>query len=296
MAVVHVFALKRGRSGSVEFDKSKRTYTQLFLVQTDDPADGPQVARTAIDPNGGPVIPQPGTFYIAGNDLDLGCYISNVHADQLGDSGLLWEVTVTAESFSDEPPKPQQDPTMRPPEVSWSTAPFQKVAEKDTVTGKPVANSAKKPFDPPVQVDDLRPVYVCTRNEGNFNRANILLYKDAVNTDAITLDTLPIAPGQAKICSIQAQRQYDNNQIYHQVTYEIHVSQDGWKESLLDIGLMQLDGTPCVDRNGEPATEPCWLDGSGNQVPWANIKAGASPSYVTYNVYPQVPFTPLQLP
>lgn len=302
MSVKAVYALKRDRSGSIEYDKSQRDYLQSFMVITDDPADGPQVARTAIDPNGGPVIPQPGVFYVAGNDVDLGCYVKRVRAEQEGDSGLIWKVTVDAESFNPDIPKPEPDPTQRPPEVSWDFGQFQRVAEKDVVTGKAIVNSAGQAFDPPIQVDDSRPLYTCERNEASFDPNVAFAYKDAINSDALTLGGLAVAPGQAKMQNISAHREFDNNQFYWAVTYQIAVKDDGWTEQVLDQGRYKLGQnnklTPCVDDQGNEVTDPVLLNGSGGQLdlpPAAPGNSGA-PVYLPFNVYDSLPFIALALP
>ncbi len=301
MAVTFVRPLKRGRTGTREAGAGKRTYTQTFIVGTDDPQDGSLTARTAIDPNGGPVIPQPLTFYVAGNEFDLGAFVKSVEAHEIGETGMLWEVTVTADSEMPEPPKDQENPLDRPPEVSWSFAQFQRVAEKD-ITGKAIVNSAGQAFDPPVQIDDSRPVCNIDRNEDAFDPTVIFQYKDAINSDALDIGGLAVLPGQAKMSNISARRQFENSQFYWKVSYEIHIKSDGWALSILDQGLykegVNNKPTPCTDDAGNEVSVPVLLDGQGGQLALPPAPPGqtGAPVFLTFEVYTQLPFEALALP
>lgn len=301
MSVTFVRPLKRGRTGTREAGGGKRTYTQTFIVGTDDVQDGSLVARTAIDPNGGPVIPQPLTFYVAGNEFDLGAFVKSVEAHEIGETGMLWEVTVTADSEMPEPPKDQENPLDRPPEVSWSFAQFQRVAEKD-INGNAIVNSAGQAFDPPIQIDDSRPVCDIERNEDAFDPDVIFAYKDAINADTLDIGGLTVAPGQAKMANISARRQFENSQFYWKVAYQIEVKQDGWNLSVLDQGWYKKGQngklTPCVDDAGNEVTAPVLLDGQGGQLALPPAPAGQSGAAVfkTFDVYTSLPFAPLGLP
>lgn len=301
MSVTFVRVLKRGRSGTRELGGGKRTYTQVFLVGTDSPLDGSQIARTAIDPKGGPVIPQPGTFYVAGNEFDLGCFIKSVEAHEVGETGMLWEVSVTADSEMPDPPRDQENPLDRPPEVSWSFAQFQRVAEKD-MAGNAILNSAGQPFDPPIQVDDSRPVCDIERNEDTFDPNIVFAYKDAINSDALDIGGLTVLPGQAKMSNIGARRQFENSQYYWKVNYQIQVKADGWALSILDQGWYKTGNngkpTPCLDDQGNEVTSPVLLDGNGGQLTLPPAPAGqpGGPFFKTFDVYPELPFAALALP
>lgn len=225
--IVSVREAFANRSGSTNADAS-RAYTRVFLVETDDPQDGPVLVYSA----GG--LPDLGD----GHPEDANAKVTSLRADQSEDP-KFWDVTVeystetTDESGSQS--TTQEDPLDRDSVIEWSFAQFQTIAE-ETINGDPIVNTAGDPFDPPLTKDDSRPVLTITRNEGGFDAARAIAFMDAVNEDAF----FGAEPGQAKVANISARQQFQNGLTFYQVRYEFHFRREGWFPRVLNRGFRQL--------------------------------------------------------
>jgi hypothetical protein len=278
-----------GRQGSVD-TKNVRNYTRTFRVITDSMVDGPfQVTDIP------PPFPSIFSFYSdPAGGIDLGAFCTKITPRQT-DEPFVWIVTCEFSSKVDNPEQAQagdtdKDPLTRPSVVKWSMAKFQRVLDRD-VNDDPIVNSAGERFDPPIEIDDSRPVLSITRNEPTIDPANIVAYQDAVNTDTF----FGCDPGTAKIDSIEAESAFENGTFYWKVSYTIHFRREGWDVQPLDQGYHHLiAGVPTVNRDpqsGNPYPAPRLLDGSGNL-----LGTGADPVFLDFEAYKEMPFAPLALP
>src|SRR5581483_6338239 len=145
MAVLSVREIWNGRRGSAD-EKAVREYARVFRVVTSNSLDGALVAETAVDPFNGTAIPNLFASYIEpnGTTFDLTAIARKIDVVQDDSDPNTWLVTVS-----------NPNPLLRPSEIKWSFAQFQRIADVD-IYGAAVVNSAGEAFDPPAEKDDSR--------------------------------------------------------------------------------------------------------------------------------------------
>jgi hypothetical protein len=288
MAVTSVKVNGRAR-GAYEAERFKRTYSQPYLVQTDSMLTGAvEVLITSGLPGGLPVMYS--TFQDpSGSYVDTGAFLVKLNPSQRSDNPFLWDVEAIYESEGLRPEQFVKSPFDRPTVQTATMQKFQKPAVIDQ-NGLAYVNSAGDPFDPPIEVDDSRPVLQLKRNEPTFDYTLPLVYKDAINADPF----LGISPGSCKCQAINSVGpQFENGVLYWEVTYEFEIRLEGWNLQVLDRGYRYLNSgalTPILI-NGLPCTTPRLLDGAGGV-----LSVGGTPKYRTFTPYPSLPFAPLNLP
>jgi hypothetical protein len=267
MAVVSVREIWNGRKGSAD-EKAVREYDRVFRVVTNSSLDGALTAETAVDPFLGIRIPNLFSSYIEPNGItfDLTAIARKIEAGQDDADPLTWLVTVSYSNHTDQPELGNPNPLLRPAEIKWSFAQFQRIADIDQFNN-PVVNSAGEPFDPPLEKDDSRPVLVITRPEAGIDPGLFYQYRDAINSDPF----FGAPAGTAKVQSIEATRRFENNFYFWDVTYTIHFRPDGWDLNVLDQGYNALDanGQPTVrilDKYGQALAKPALLNGLGQKL------------------------------
>lgn len=264
-------------------DKGEREYRRVFVAKsTNKLLDGPRTIRTT---NG---IPQIGTTYaVSPTDTDSGARVVDIDPRPLDDGGYNWEVDVTYSSKFDDSAA-LNNPLSAPAEFSGSFARYSAPFVKDIISGFAVRNSAGEPFNPPVEVDDSRPVFTIKRNEGGYNLQRAIDYQDSVNSDVF----LGIGAGLVKISNISFNRKFHNALEYYEITYEFECRREGWYVDILDIGLNEYIPpattlTPIYDTNGVPQL----LNGQGRR-----LTPGLAPVFLSYSAYKRRAFGPLGLP
>jgi len=173
MAVIEVNE-KTGAIGA-ENEKGDRTYTRVFHVVTNSSLDGGLTVRLALG------IPRRGDFYATQTDLDEGAFCKTITAQQDSENPRVWEVRV--EYGPSEDAQQDENPLNRAADVSCTFAKFQRVVWQDN-DGKGIFNSTGMYFDPPVEIDDSRPVITIERNEAAFDLSLASDFQDAVNGDS----------------------------------------------------------------------------------------------------------------
>jgi hypothetical protein len=282
MAIVSVREVASGRDGTLN-NKGERSYSRAFQVITDDPLDGPLLVRTASG------IPQRGSIYATATEIDPGAKVKAINPSQDADNPRVWTVKVDYDSVTEDKP---ENPLDRPIEISWTAAPYERVVFNDT-DGKAILNSAGDYFDPPLTIDDSRPVLTVVRNEPSYNPTLAIDYQDAVNTDSF----LGFSPGQVKVAKIDATSATENDIFYWRVTYEFHFRREGWALSVLDQGRYQkLNNKPVpipeYDESGNAVpgshvSDPVPLDGAGQRL----TNPGPDTAiFLTFKVYKERPF------
>ncbi len=332
MSIVSCELQKTGQGGSVNLEEGYCTPKLRYLIRTDDTANGMyEVLHTCI--NAG-LLPAPYSYYRTATEHDYNATLRSYDPQQQAEDPRLWDVTLNyssqyrpqrdaenaAQQASNFAPtdgsqpqagggqgqgnQDQNNPIGREPDISWSFAAYQRptmeIFDPDYFDDHglyiPVVTSAGEPFDPPVEVDDCRPVYRVSRNERFFNPAVAFDYMNAVNLDVFK----GAKPGQAKIQSITGEQQRERNIVYARVTYEIHFRTDtefGWQLRVLDMGTQKKVGgefRPII-RKSIPVANPVLLDGAGGVLEDADIAAG-NVHYRTFNVYKKRKFSKLRLP
>jgi hypothetical protein len=287
MAVVTFSELPQ-RTGGTQAD-FKRRYTRVFQVYSDDRDDGPVTVAAAI----GLGI---GSTYSCGNDTDLGSFVQSIEARETGEllagMGLLWHVTVQYDGVD-----PTQDgeaddnPLNKPVEWRYGTNRFERVVDKD-VSGVAVLNTAGQPFDPPLVIDDSRPVIQATRNEATFSPAAAYAYKDVVNSAT----WFGGAAKTWKCNAITAKREWHGTLEYYVVDYEFEYNPNTWQKVILNQGMCEkVSGAlkAITTSDGTPISQPVPLASNGTKIAASSLPGSAV--WLTFDVYPSVAFSVFNL-
>lgn len=273
----------------------KREYTRAFLVRSDTAAENIVTVRTASA--GGNSVP----IAMSGHPNDTRAKLVRKLVKQSISSEAarkLWLVTCQYSTLNREQQKKNTHPLDRPWEIEWDGETFQTIAEQD-LFGNPINNSAGQYFDPPVQVDNVRPTLVIQRNEASFNGSLALQYQEAINSDPF----FGGAPYTVKCKKIKSKRVIEEwapatgedpiEVEYWPTTYEFHYWYRTWWLFPLDQGRYEhQSGQPELvsikDSDGIPVVDPVPLNGFGLQVPPADLPQGAF--FMTYRYYRELPF------
>lgn len=261
MAIVSVHEVHDGRGGETALAKQKSTrkHTRKFRVITNSVYDTSFEAVRAIG------IPRLGSRH----NSDFRAYCNNVKADADSKSKFVWYVTA---SYTTEAER-EENPLADPPIIEWDTDTRMEPFYFDN-SGDAILNSAGDYFEDTVK-DEISFWSVSV----TVNLANvpswINLYRDAVNSDNIFIDGVPINAGMAKIKKIKIGKWQQRNDIwFREVSMGIKI-QDDWTKKVINQGLRCFipsvlgDGMAlvrCVDSAGKPATRPMLLKPDGTQM------------------------------
>jgi hypothetical protein len=275
MPVVEVTELYR-RRGTQGADW-KRTYTRVWQVITDSFNDGPRTVREALSVGLG--MP-----YATPNESDNGAFVQSLSAECVSDDGLQWEVTVEYGPY--QPLDRPQNPLDEQPTIAFSWAQFERPCDFD-VGGLAILNSAGDSYDPPVMVDDPRPILQLVRNEASFDPALVHQYRNKVNSTSF----FGADPGTVKVANITGHRvKHPDLGYYWEVSYEF-ANNDTWHVFVLEQGMRQLvPGTSTkktiLDTAGTKVTSPWPLAANGTALP-----VGSTPIFREWIVYGEVDFS-----
>lgn len=291
MSIVSVHELSPKREATLDILAGwQREYVRAFLVRSDTADENIVAVRYASGvPAAGAAHPHDARAYLIRKQV--------AQATSTEDGRKLWIVTCNYATLKKEQKKKLTHPLDRPYEIDWVGETFQTIAEKD-IFGKGIMNSAGQYFDPPIQVDDVRPVLTITRNEATFDGSLAEQYQNSINN-------APFFGGAAytvKCKSIKAKRVIEEfaasegSEVeveFWTVTYEFHYNRDTWWLPPLDQGRYELDsgGDKLVsikDSDGAAVNDPVPLDGAGHQVPPNDLPGGAV--FFRYRYYTEMNF------
>lgn len=203
-----------------------------------------------------------------------------------------------------------ENPTLEPARISWTTEQYQEVAVVDT-DDHLILNSAGDFFDPPVMKDFSRRIAHITKNVSSVP-IWFLDYEDAVNSDAFTIGGMSVGVGKAKCQRTSiSELQTRNGYTYYTVGLDIHFSKKGWARRVLDAGFRRRfmndayffnatlpeylrEYIKMKNRDGElewPST-PVPLNGNGSQI---EDPTPQNAVYLEFIVYDSLPFAVLPL-
>ena len=284
MAIVDYGELPQ-RTGKTD-SSFKRSYTRVFEVLSDDFADGPITVAAAVGLG-------LGNTYQSGNDVDLGAFVQDIEAREVerGQEIGLWNVTVQYGGVDPTQGGENADgnPLNKPIEVRWGSERYERVVDED-INGDPIVNSAGDPFDPPLVIDDSRPVLQITRNEATFDAGLADAYKDTINSE-------PWRGNDAKtwkVAEITGKREFHAEfGYYYVVDYEFHFRPETWTKRVLNQGMRAKSGSTrkaIATSDGTPISTPVPLDAAG-----AALAPDGTPIWLEFEVYPSVAFSVFNL-
>jgi len=307
MAIVDVQEIWSGRKGTNELggeagEGAIRRYTRVFRVQTDDQQEGPQRVMAAKG------LPSMTDYFITRKSTDTGSLCHHISANVDQDDWKYWLVTCEYSSDSEDVGDPkhevtgskgpgggnnkspkakeQHDPTQDPPKTKIHYERCVRRMEVD-LDGNPMTNSSKEPFDPPIEVEDLRPVIQITKKVESFDPADPK-FRSKINKD----DFMGFPPGMVLLAGVNATDEYINDKKYTSLTYEFHIDPRGWIVKVLDMGLREKLGPgkyatiPCkgTQGNGEPKAPSEFMTPVG--VPLGgNGKRAQNPFVHSFHLY-----------
>lgn len=252
------------RSGT-EGQSANSEYSAGWVVKTTTVLDGPEVIFRYCQTNadGRPYL---GMEYRFGNDTDVSCFCNKITPRRDAKVGTLWEVVAEFAPKSgsgNQATAPSNDGTETTDPLQWApkvtvrpasiSAPVDKAKFLGGMKGSalahwpvgkegPVVNSARVPFDPPLEYErDIEVVsftFYAPHYAGKFWRG----IRGALNTNTQTFqnnwmnyhDTWE--PFTAKIRGADASFNYQNKIKYYEMTVEVHIDPLGWDRHILDQG------------------------------------------------------------
>ena len=219
-----------------------REYTIRFLVECDDPLDGPFKALNT------PGLPLPGTPWLIDNDVDYWAWCrpdAEVNPVVEDEPNRFFTIDMV---FSNKPPDRNnqrcqeqsiEDPLLEPQKVSGSFVKYTEEATRDRF-GFPIVNSAWEQMrGAQVEFDQNRPNVKIVQNVATLGLALFASMVDTVN--ASPLWGLPART--IKLSNISWERKYYGQcYVYYERTLEFDIRYETFDRYLLDEGTKVLNG------------------------------------------------------
>lgn len=153
----------------------------------------------------------------------------------------VWIATATFSTARERVEVPAGS-TQDPVDVEWDTEETERAVVKDR-DNKAVLNSAGDPFNPPYVTDDS--FWVASISTTVSSVPSYLgSYRNAINSDACTVDGWTLAAKQAKVRRIHLGKKTPRNSgTVRELTLQVAVKDDGeiWDEDVLDAGFRRLE-------------------------------------------------------
>lgn len=278
-----------------------KQYRRMFDVETSTVNDSSVVVVDATD------LPSLGDTFQCGADEDLTARVTRILPNRNKDRPTLWHVTVIYHSIP-YALLPLGDTEIQhrvnlPPGIRYGGLRYTKPMDVDT-RGFLVVNSARLPFDPPMQVDRHRSWVEIQRFEPEPSYIQAPEWLDKINADQF----MGVAATQAKVSDIAGERHFakDGSGIYWDVRYLFEFKKEGWQDWLLDHGTHKLKQRgvcnrslpvadqvePITDKSGNPLLRPQALDNFGHPAPASVVNSGEA-FYLYYEGYFSRSFAPL---
>lgn len=259
---------------------------RVWLVTLDDLAWGPLSAILAV--------------INAGNGADIGdehparpfCWLASL-TPEATNNRLIWKIIG---DYNEDVDDRAQTGLGIDKQLTWGSVTYTEPVIQD-VNGADVVNSAGQAFDPPLTQERRALVATITYNSETFNPAQAAQYQGAVNEAATVVGNMNVGPRMARVMEIGATREWFENFPYWKVTIKVEINPDTWDRKVLDQGIYaHPPGEPeKIQRmstdDGEAATEPLKLDGSGYKLD----PQSADPVFLTFRTYTEKDFGPLDL-
>ena len=273
-----------------------REYTKVFVVETDDVADGIITVGNAFG------IPHKGDYYFWHGETDAGALCSSVTPVRDTENELWW--LVTCEFSSDrrgrdgptgqDPRYDNTNPLLNPPVVTWDHWEEEEEIKADRF-GEAILTPAGKVYAPPPTRRRKYRRVVVSRNELVYPVVLDRAMTGKVNSDGF----FGWAPRQAKLDNITATTQFSQNMIYWRVTYEILFKKPDHDLDILRMGTVvlvdelspsgpptgrKLETLPTDQKTGIQHTNPVAMFPDGEQMLVADVEAARL-------VHPRSPFS-----
>jgi hypothetical protein len=322
---VSVDELFDGRTGSPWNMDGHRDYTKRYRVVVK------IKEASAILVAAAPGIPQPGSRYVSGNNVeyDLLAIVTGYECrpENEGD----WQNWIVEVKYSTRTPpggktdrSSQNNPENEPADIQWDSESLQTSPIQD-MEGKPYLCSNQLPYSPPPTFDSPFPVLTISRNELSFDLNLADYYTNALNDASF----LGWPKGRAQCLRPNATQKHRGTLRYWRVTYKIRFRRkyptgnstdppfktfdgvdDTWQPRILNAGLMEInpfydpDAPESEKKNnskwrhmigwgGKMTATPFLLDKNGLRQTDVDGNGELIPTYKTYKEYPYANLTKL---
>jgi hypothetical protein len=255
MAVTSVSKMFAGQGGRRSL-KGERSYNVSWMVQVSDPKDGAAVVLSAVREWLGRSI----TGFA--NDIDSGVRCTELQADRVADTRLVWMVQGTFSTPEDDDEKDgdgqgNENPETWRDEVEWGTVRVSVPVEKAKINTDlpkirrksgsfgPVVNSAGDVFDPPPEREESHGVLRITRYMPGFPSQFDLAFQDVVNADTVIVQKPGIVRAFQKytlkmepiLGSLNWKTLSTGVEIFYwKNTFEFHWRKRTWRDDLANLG------------------------------------------------------------
>ncbi len=237
---------------------------------------------------------------------DSGSILVGVQADQDEENPFMWIVTLKYSALSltsrssnaakSDPAQRNENPLARPPRVKLGNERFQ-IAPFYDINGDPILNSAKDFFSDPVMRYVSRPTISISRNKATFDIVTWRTWTNTVNSASF----LGFEPGEVMLVDLSADRQFENNIYFYEVSAVFHVAQlfdrFNWQPRVLDCGYQEIVAGKkqkiTLPGGVEPST-PVRLNGTGGKLTPDDAAANLS-VFRSFEFYYEADFNTLGL-
>lgn len=292
MAILSVIEAYRSLAGSTN-TRREREYTRHFDVVSDIPNESQALVESA------PTLPRLWNPYVTPlGAVDMGSVAESIKVVQDPQDPFLWRVEIR---YTNNPGRPdinqQENPLLRPAEVSWSTSKITLPMEKDA-DGTPIVNTAGERFDPPLEREERFMILNVKLNQANFIAANLLLYEGRTNR----LPFMGFPRGMVLLEKVASSKAFENNIFFWPTMYEFWIKMivhagmqavDVWANTVLNRGFFQkVDGKLKIitDALGKPMATPSLLALDGTKLP-----VGGAPVFLVFYKHMEADFNELAL-
>jgi len=265
-------------------DLGSRSYTRVFKLETT------AISDDVFDVGSHPSLPSIGDIY----PRDAGSFCQSLDVECVA-GWKQWRVT--AEYAVSEAPN-QGPPENDPYKLSWSSEIYQEpVFREATEDQDAVCNSAGDYFVDPAPQRDAAQLIAKIKQNYQVIPQTILTLQNTVNESAITIGGLTIDAQLAKMTRVEISSfKQRGDYRYYEVSFEIHIKKEGWRPTILDAGLREIDPNDetkrihIKDDEEVEITSPVPLDGEGKRL------VNPSPStarFKTFQIYAEADLTVL---
>jgi hypothetical protein len=269
-----------------------RTYTRYFRAETDPADDANTILRSRPDLARGQPHPR-----------DSSARITKTEFSRTGPG--TWEITVEYSTATEDKTNPLGRPT------NWDLSQWEArtIGLTRDAAGRPINNTAGDLFDdPPASADRHFPILRGTRNITPSFPPWLLDYTDSINSDAIRIRGLTFPPLTLRAKIAISDIQTENDIDFSTLSMEFAVNPATWIHRQPNRGFFELyydkgqdpakqpkpAGRRRILVNGEPATEPQWLDQYGRAIA-DPAKDPTKLIFLSFDLHARRPFNALPL-
>lgn len=207
-------------------------------------------------------------------------------SDSEPDDPGMWYVTV---EYSRE-----GNPLLEPWEIEWDFNTFT-IAVTEDIHGVKIRNSAKRPFDPPVEIERHRFTLTLTRNVHFWSLGNAIIFSNSINNADVAMAGQVFSARKLKCNCWKAVAFNHLGRRFWRETLVIEFNNDTWLAKIGDVGYADINGHP-FNQSGWANNSPVPLNPNGTfRNPGDDILYLERNSLPGVQVYPENDFCELNL-